>query len=200
MSLINTHRSARPRYNPADIRRKSKGLHKLGLGGIATPFFYTTDVVVEATAMKITGTAPGRVSKAAPGEEDKIIGLAMQDTYELPTGQFSQLAGYRFGNDTAEIAGHRPIGIFQGTGYAQITNYVGRVSWGQQAFLTADGLLTGTAPTPESVGLPVWFQPDRDRTETDPELNSVGEDPDDPNANLPGVVIAFQFPIFVNPS
>ena len=146
-------------FNPAYYvgTRKQKGLVKL-FGGLAVPFYFCDDIVAEGTPMKLSTTVD-KMTLPANGEGAKVIGLAMQMTYDDTA--FGQLRGYHFYNDTRARKGS-PIGLLTGTGFALTNNYKGAVHWGDAAYLEIDGsnAVTGklTAAVTTNNGVKVVFE------------------------------------------
>ncbi|MEM8875301.1 MAG: hypothetical protein AAGD32_13725 [Planctomycetota bacterium] len=174
-----THATMTPGFNFDAIKRHQKGLVKLNVGGIATPFYYVNEVVIEGQPLKVEGATAFLAEGVAANEAAKVIGLAMQMTYDAPTGHFAQLAEYNFANDTSQSLNGSPIGVLMGAGYAKTTNYTGDVTFGDPAYLDATGkILTADSTTGANGLLPIVFE-------------GEGSDGDVP------VTIRFDFPVVV---
>lgn len=137
--------------------RKQKGLIKL-FGGLAVPFYKVDTVMLEGTPVKPSATAH-TVELPLNTEGAKVIGLAMQETYD--ESAFGQLKGYHFVNDTRQRLDGMPIGILTGVGYALTNNYVGAVTWGDKAYLALNATtVTGkmTKAVTANNALPIVFE------------------------------------------
>ncbi|MCL2641878.1 MAG: hypothetical protein FWD53_13590 [Phycisphaerales bacterium] len=138
--------------------RKTKGLIKL-FGGLSVPFYTVETVMAEGTPLKPAATAH-TMEMPANGEGAKVIGLALQETYD--ESAFGQLRGYYFVNDTRQRLDGAPIGVLCGAGYAMTNNYAGDVKWGDQGYVEIDasdkvtGKMTATSSTGNKI--PVVFE------------------------------------------
>jgi len=138
--------------------RKVKGLIKL-FGGLSVPFYTVETVMAEGTPLKPAAT-PHTMEVPLNGEGAKVIGLALQETYD--ESSFGQLKGYYFTNDTRQRLDRYPVGVLCGAGYGMTNNYAGEVEWGDQAYLAIDAAnkFTGkmTATASENNKIPVVFE------------------------------------------
>jgi hypothetical protein len=170
--------------------RHQKGLVKL-FGGMAAPFYFTTNVVREGTPMKFTAVVDN-IEPCVAGASDgaKCAGLAMQATYDDTL--LAELQGYHFANNTKQrLSTNEPIGLLCGAGYALTTNWDPSVTiaYGDSVYIGPSGYLSNTGAAGDK--LPAKFESRND-------VNPLGTDGTGSGVGgIPYVRVRFDFPFSV---
>lgn len=135
-----------PKQNLDALKPTQKDLQRLFNTGLASPFYWTDQVVREGTPMipDLT-TAEDKMIRAEKGSSHgaKVFGLALQFTYD--DSGWGELQNYHFANHTGARLDGQPIGLLTGQGYAYTSNYIGSPVAGDQLYVGPSGYMETSA-------------------------------------------------------